>query len=121
VDHYALLHLKATLTAVDRFFMQVRRSLTIAERAVASSNTDRRLWHGKSAYNPEVLVKVLSIYRTYFNYCEVGQDRKTPAMRLGLARGPVAPEDVVYFTPEPIARRRAAVAKRPGTSLPLAA
>jgi hypothetical protein len=72
VSHQALLHLKATLTAVDRFFMQVRRGLTLAERAVASSNTDRRLWFGKSAYNPDVLVKVLSIFRTYFNYCEVG-------------------------------------------------
>lgn len=111
VDHYALLHLKATLTAVDRFFMQVRRSLTIAERAVASANTDRRLWHGKSAYNPDVLVKVLSIYRTYFNYCDVGGDRKTPAMRLGLARGPIAPEDIIYFTSEPPARRRAASPK----------
>lgn len=107
VSHQALLHLKATLTAVDRFFMQVRRGLTIAERAVASSNTDRRLWHGKSAYNPEVLVKVLRIFRTYFNYCEVGQDGKTPAMRLGLARGPVAPEDIIYFSPVPPARRRA--------------
>lgn len=107
VSHQALLHLKATLTAVDRFFMQVRRGLTIAERAVASANTDRRLWHGKSAYNPEVLVKVLRIFRTYFNYCEVGQDGKTPAMRLGLAKGPIAPEDIVYFTPEEPGRRRA--------------
>ena len=87
--------------------MQVRRSLTIAERAVASSNTDRRLWHGKSAYNPEVLVKVLSIYRTYFNYCDLGDDRKTPPMRLGLAKGRIAPEDIVYFTQEQPARPRA--------------
>lgn len=108
VSHQALLHLKATMTAVDRFFMQVRRGVTLAERAVASSNTDRRLWHGKSAYNPEVLVKLLGVFRTYFNYCEVGQDGKTPAMRLGLARGPIAPEDVIYFVPEPPARRRAA-------------
>ena len=107
VSHQALLHLKATLTAVDRFFMQVRRGLTLAERAVASSNTDRRLWFGKSAYNPDVLVKVLSIFRTYFNYCEVGQDGRTPAMRLGLARGPVAPEDIIYFQPDTPARRRA--------------
>lgn len=107
VSHHALLHLKATVTAVDRFFMQVRRGITLAERAVASSNTDRRLWFGKSAYNPEVLVKVLGVFRTYFNYCEVGKDGKTPAMRLGLARGPIAPEDIIYFIPEPPIRRRA--------------
>ena len=35
----------------------------------------------------------------YFNYCEVGKDRKTPAMRLGLAKGQVASEDILYFTP----------------------
>jgi hypothetical protein len=111
VSHQALLHLKATLTAVDRFFMQVRRGLTLAERAVASANTDRRLWFGKSAYNPDVLVKVLSIFRTYFNYCEVGQDGKTPAMRLGLARGPVAPEEIIYFQPEAPGRQRATPTK----------
>lgn len=111
LSHHALLYLKATMTAVDRFFMQVRRGITLAERAVLSSNTDRRLWFGKSAYNPAVLVKVLAIFRTYFNYCEVGLDGKTPAMRLGLARGPVAPEDIIYFTPEPPIRRRVSVAK----------
>lgn len=120
LSHHALLYLKATLTAVDRFFMQVRRGITLAERAVASSNTDRRLWFGKSAYNPEVLVKVVGIFRTYFNYCEVGQDGKTPAMRLGLARGPVAPEDIVYFTPEPLSRRRA-LPVEPQKTKPLAA
>lgn len=48
VSHHALLHLKATMTAVDRFFMQVRRGITLAKRAVLSSNTDRRLWFGKA-------------------------------------------------------------------------
>jgi hypothetical protein len=36
----------------------------------------------------------------------VEKDEKTPAMRLGFARGRVAPEDIVYFTPEQPARRR---------------
>jgi hypothetical protein len=106
-DHHALLHLKGTVTAVDRFFMQVRRGLTLAERGIVSASAERRLWFGKNAYNPGVLVKVLSIFRTYFNYCEVGQDGKTPAMRLGLAKGPIAPEAIVYFSPEQPARRRA--------------
>jgi len=74
--------------------MQVRRALTVAERGVISASADRRLWFGKNAYNPDVLVKLVSIFRTYFNYCELGEDGKTPAVRLGLARGPVAPEDI---------------------------
>ena len=123
LDHQALLHLKATLTAVDRFFMQVRRGLTLAERAIASANSEKRLWFGKNAYNPDVLVKVLATFRTYFNYCEVGQDGRTPAMRLGLARGPVAPEDIIYFCPEPPPRRRPRTAPRADTTKtkPLAA
>lgn len=40
---------------------------------------------------------MLEIFRTYFNYCEVGEDGMTPAMRMGLARGPVASEDILYF------------------------
>ena len=93
------LYMRATLTAVDRFFMQVRRAITVAERGIASASADRRIWFGKNAYNPRNLVMLLEVFRVYFNYCEVGQDRKTPAMRLGLARGPVSPEDILYYRP----------------------
>lgn len=110
--HYARLHLKASLTAVDRFFMQVRRALTVAERGVISASADRRLWYGKNAYNPAVLVKLVEIFRTYFNYCEAGEDGKTPAMRLGLAKGPVSAEDIIYYRP-PLPERRRAPAKPP--------
>lgn len=110
--HYARLHLKASLTGVDRFFMQVRRALTLAERGVISASADRRLWYGKNAYNPAVLVKLVEIFRTYFNYCEVGEDGKTPAMRLGLAKGPVSAEDIIYYEP-PLPERRRAPVKPP--------
>lgn len=112
LQHYARLHLKASLTAVDRFFMQVRRALTVAERGVISASADRRLWFGKNAYNPAVLVKLVQIFRTYFNYCEVGEDGKTPAMRMSLAKGPVSPEDIIYFQPRLLERRRASVKPR---------
>ena len=110
--HYARLHLKASLTGVDRFFMQVRRALTLAERGVISASADRRLWYGKNAYNPAVLVKLVEIFRTYFNYCEVGEDGKTPAMRLGLAKGPVSADDIIYYEP-PLPERRRAPVKPP--------
>lgn len=60
----------------------MQRNLAIAEKLL----TERRVWFGNSVYNEEVL----GVFRTYFNDCEVGQDWKTPAMRLGLARGPRA-------------------------------
>lgn len=93
------LYMRASLTAVDRFFMQVRRAVTVAERGIPSASSEGRIWFGKNAYNPLNLVMLLEMFRTYFNYCEIGQDKKTPAMRLGLARGPVAPEDILYFQP----------------------
>lgn len=107
-------HLHATLAPVDRFFMQIRRGITLAERGIPSASSERRIWFGKNAYNPEVLAKLVTIFRTYFNYCEKGADRQTPAMRLGLAKGPVAPEDIIYWTPpEPVRQRRRTPMKKP--------
>jgi len=42
---------------------------------------------------------MLGIFRVFYNYCLVRQDKKTPAMRLGLAKGKVSPEDIIYFPP----------------------
>ena len=96
-DHQAHLYLKSSLHAVDRFFMQARRRLSLAERAIATASAARRTWYGYSAYNPENLTNVLEIFRVFYNYCKVGDDKQTPAMRLGLAKAPIALEDVLYF------------------------
>jgi len=58
-------------------------------------------------HNPAHLAKLVEVFRVYFNYCEIGKDKCTPAMRMGLARGPVAPEDILYFVPRQQPRRRA--------------
>jgi transposase-like protein len=97
--HKARLFLKASLHAVDRFFMQVRRRLTLAERPYATASSDRRMWHGYSAYQPKNLAMVLAIFRVAYNYCLVDSKGKTPAMRMGLAKAPIALEDILYFTP----------------------
>lgn len=97
-DHQAWLFNKASLHAIDRFFMQVRRRLSLLERPFASASSSRRIWHGYSAYNPESIVKLLDIFRVYYNYCLKGQAGKTPAMRLRLAKGVVAPEDIIYYS-----------------------
>lgn len=99
-DHMARMYLRASLHPIDRFFMVIRRRISYAERAYASSNQTGRKWYGYNAYRPDNLAKILDIFRVFYNYCLVGpKDKKTPAMRLGLARGPVAPEDVLYFEP----------------------
>lgn len=57
------------------------------------------MWHGYSAYQPKNLAMVLAIFRVVYNYCLVDSKGKTPAMRLGLAKAPVALEDILYFAP----------------------
>ncbi|WP_119740474.1 hypothetical protein [Noviherbaspirillum cavernae] len=96
-DHAARLYLKATLHPIDRYFMQVRRRLSLAERPIGTSSKAGRTWYGYCVYQPANLAKALEIFRIYYNYCETGKDGSTPAMRLGLAKGPVAPEDILYF------------------------
>jgi transposase-like protein len=97
-DHVARLYLKATLHPIDRFFMQTRRRVSLAERSVVSVRSQRRMWSGYAAYSPAVLQRYLEICRTYYNYCLPGKDGKTPAMRLGLAKAPQKPRAILSFT-----------------------
>lgn len=99
-EHLARLYQRASLKTIDRFFMQVRRGLSLLERPIKTASAQGRAWHGKSPYSPEVVVKILEVFRVYFNYCEVGEDGKTPAMRIGLAKGPIRVSDLLYFVPE---------------------
>ena len=96
-DHLARLYQKASLHGIDRFFMQVRRRLSLLERPIATASKSRRMWYGYSAYNPTNIVKLLGIFRVFYNYCATGKDGKTPAMRLGLAKGKVDLENIIYF------------------------
>jgi hypothetical protein len=96
-DHKAWLYNKASMHGIDRFFMQVRRRLSLLERPFATASAGRRIWHGYSAYNPESIIKLLDIFRVYYNYCLKGRDGKTPAMRLGVAKGVVTQEDIIYY------------------------
>ena len=84
-DHLARLYNKGTLHGIDRFFMQARRRLSLLERPISSSSSEGRRWYGYSPYNPAMVGKVLEIFRVFYNYIEHGQDKKTPAMRLGVA------------------------------------
>ena len=94
-DHKARLHLKASLHAIDRFFMSVRRRLNMLERPVATSSKAGRTWYGYSAYQPENIGKLLTVFRAYYNYCLAGRDGMTPAMRLGLTSAPISPSELL--------------------------
>ena len=94
-DHLAHLYQKASLHGVDTYFMLARRRVAMMERPIHSSSNAGRVWNGYGAYNPLTLVKILAIFRTFYNYILVGQDKQTPAMRLGLADRPYTYQEVI--------------------------
>lgn len=96
-DHLANLYSKASLHSIDRFFMQLRRRISLFERPIATSSAQGRSWFGYSPYNPEVAIKLLMIFRVFYNYMAVGEDKKTPAMRLGLAKNEISYEEIINF------------------------
>ena len=96
-DHEARLYLKASMAGIDNFFQRVRRSINSLERPIGTASKGGRTWYGYSPYNPVMVEKFLDIYRTMANFVEVGKDGRTPAMRLGLAKGIVDLDEILYF------------------------
>lgn len=98
IDHQSNLYRKGGLHAIDRFFLQLRRKISIFERPYQSGSNAKRVWYGYTPYNPELYQLLGDIFRVFYNYCqESGKDNKTPAVRLGLARGTVAIEQIIYL------------------------
>ena len=61
--------------------------------AVTGEFTDYRDGYGRS------FAQNFEIFRIYMNYTWKDEKGITPAMRFGLAKGPVKVEDVLYWTP----------------------
>jgi transposase-like protein len=114
--HLSKLMLRASLFGIDRYFMQVRRRISLLERPISSSSATGRKWYGYSPYNPVHVLKLLEIFRVFHNYVNSTTDAKrrilqegevkrrpgevthnylTPAMRLGLMTKPVSVEDIL--------------------------
>ena len=96
-DHTAWLYSKASMHAVDRFFMQVRRRVSLLERPISTSSNLGRKWHGYAPYNPAMVAILLDIFRVFYNYVEVGKNKETPAMRLGLSKGRIDPGEILRY------------------------
>lgn len=52
--------------------------------------------NGYAPYNPRILEKYLTIFRSVNNFVFVGDDDKTPAMRLGFAMQPLTYDDILW-------------------------
>lgn len=96
IDHLAWLHNKASLRGINQYFMNVRRRLSLLERPLSTPSNLGRRFYGYNSYSPEVVAKILCIFRTYYNYCRKGKYGITPAMRLGMSRGSIRVEDIIY-------------------------
>lgn len=100
VRQAAIVFARASLHTVDRYFMLLRRKVSALERPIQTASNEGRVWHGYAPYNPELLQKLLDIYRCFYNFVHIprkSRDKRTPAMRLGLARGPIRVSDILYF------------------------
>jgi hypothetical protein len=95
--HLAWLYDKASLHAIDRFFMQLRRRLSLLERPVSSSANLGHRSFGHGPYKPIMVGKVLDIFRVFYNFVEIRRDKHTPAMRLGPAKGKITIDNIIYY------------------------
>ena len=75
-DHLAWLYNKASLHAIDRFFMQARRRISLLERPISTPSSAGRKWHGYSPYDPGIVIKMLDIFRVFYNFVEIGKDKE---------------------------------------------
>lgn len=84
----AAFHLYGSLHGIDRFFMVLRRRCSLLERPIHTASNTGRVWSSGNPYRPGVVEHLLTLMRVAYNYHLVGEDKKTPAMRLGLAKAP---------------------------------
>ncbi len=89
----------ATLAPVDNYFMRLRRKINYLERPIPTRSNAGRLWSGYHAYDPKRVMQMLEIFRVYTNYIRTKDGKTTPAVKFGLAKGPVRFEDIIYWMP----------------------
>lgn len=85
----------ATLRSVDSCFHRFRSNVRFASRPQISTNGPGRVWARHHLHDPVVFGKLVEIYRFYHDWMEPGPDGRTPAMRIGLARGRIHERDLL--------------------------
>ncbi|WP_415182422.1 hypothetical protein [Phaeovulum sp.] len=94
-DRRARLMRLATLRSVDAYFHKVRSNIRFAARPAHTPSGNGRTWVRHYLYKPETMAKIIEIYRLTHNWMGSSKTKKTPAMKLGLARGQDASERVL--------------------------
>lgn len=85
----------ATLRSVDSYFHKIRSNIRPASRPVATPSGNGRTWDRHFLYKPEMLIKITEIYRFHHNWMGTRDTKRTPAMKLGLAKGKIYERDIL--------------------------
>ena len=96
IDHKADMYLRAGLARIDNVFQMSRRAFHAFERPLTTASGQKTVWYGYQPYNPAMVEKYMCIFRTANNFITVGDDGKTPAMRLGFTNKPCSFEDILW-------------------------
>lgn len=91
---------RRTIPPVDAYFNFARRRVAGFERGLPTASNNQRIWHAYSYYNPEMVPKMAAILRFYYNYMLAlpVNNRETPAISLGLAKGKIYARDLIAYT-----------------------
>jgi hypothetical protein len=87
----------ATLRSVDSYFHKIRSNVRPASRPVSTPSGNGRTWDRYFLYKPEMLIKIIEIYRFHHVWIGTRQTKRTPAMKLGLARGRINERDLFGY------------------------
>ncbi len=96
IDKQASMFHNASLHAIDRFFNITREKISTLARPSSSQGSVGRIFNKNSSYSPIAVEKKLIMLKTFRNYIQVGQDGKTPAMRIGLADKPYDVSQIIH-------------------------
>jgi len=98
-DELANLIMQVNSRAINNFFQEVRRKISILERPIVTARGDGKSYIYAN-YNPKYAQQMLTIFRTFYNFCwktKVGNKKLTPAQCLGIANKAYDYKDIIYF------------------------
>ena len=95
-DTVARMYLRGRLGRVDNVFQLTRRLISVLEKPTGTPSGQNAVWHGYQPYQPAMIEKYVAIFRAVNNFIQVGEDGKTPAMRLGLTNHPLSYKEILW-------------------------
>lgn len=85
--------------AINNFFQEVRRRISILERPLTTARGDGKSYIYAN-YNPKYAQQIVTIFRTFYNFCftkKINGEFLTPAQRLGITNKIYDYKDIIYF------------------------